>query len=91
MEQELDMIVSIYDKFKDYGIESFEGFDGNEFLKTVLNDENQTNVLFDIVQKVLDLQLVDKLAIPAVFGYAKQMSNLRLYLRILVKLTILWH
>lgn len=71
MEQELDMIVSIYDKFKDYGIESFEGFDGNEFLKTVLNDENQTNVLFDIVQKVLDLQLVDKLAIPAVFGYAK--------------------
>lgn len=71
MEQELDMIVFIYDKFKDYGIESFEGFDGNEFLKTVLNDENQTNVLFDIVQKVLDLQLVDKLAIPAVFGYAK--------------------
>lgn len=71
MEQELDMIVSIYDKFKDYGIESFEGFDGNEFLKTVLNDENQTNVLFDIVQKVLDLQLVDKLAIPSVFGYAK--------------------
>ena len=28
-------------------------------------------MLFDIVQKVLDLQLVDKLAIPTVFGYAK--------------------
>ena len=71
IEQEFDLIVSIYDKFKDYGIESLEGFDFNNFLNEVLNDESQTSLLFDIVQKVLDLQLVDKLAIPTVFGYAK--------------------
>lgn len=71
VKKELNTLVLIYDQFKDFEIESLDGFDVNNFLKDVLNDEGKTTLLFDMIDKVLDLQIVNKIAIPAISSFAR--------------------
>lgn len=68
---DLDALVSIYDVFKKFGIETFEGFDFDAFIKDVLKDDVKIDLVFDIAHRVLDLQIARKVAVPVAFGFAK--------------------
>lgn len=76
VKKELNSIVDIYAKFQKFGITSLDGFDSNEFIKDVLTDEELTDLVFEIINDVIDLQLIQKLAVPLAFGFAEHNESL---------------
>lgn len=71
VKKELNSIVDIYAKFQKFGITSFDGFDSDAFVKDVLTSDELTDLVFEIVNDVIDLQLIQKLAVPLAFGFAE--------------------
>lgn len=68
---ELLALVDIYAKFQELDITSLENLDTNALISDILNDEEKTQVLLDIVNSLLDLQVAKNVAVPAIFGFVQ--------------------
>ena len=73
--QEYQTIVALYAQFQKFGITSFENFDAKALVEDILNDEEKLQVVVDLINKVTELQLVNKVAYNAAIGYV---SNIKL-------------
>ena len=73
--QEYQTIVDLYAQFQKFGITSFENFDAKALVEDILNDEEKLQVVVDLINKVTELQLVNKVAYNAAIGYV---SNIKL-------------
>lgn len=67
---DLVKLVGIYDTFQDLGIETLNGFNGNEFFREVLRNEEKLETVAQMLVKVANLDLFDQLLIPIAFNYA---------------------
>lgn len=68
--EDLVKLVGIYDTFQDLGIESFDGFNANEFFREVLKEEEKIEIVAAMLVKVANLDIFDQLLIPVAFAYA---------------------
>lgn len=75
--KELSSIANIYEKFQEFGIEELKGIDTNALIKELLVDENKSKSLFELVDMVLELQLVDRLAVPAAIGFVAKQEKVK--------------
>lgn len=63
--KELNTIVDAYELFQKLGVKTFKDLDVNELIKTVLNTESKKNATFELVDKVLNLQILETVLVPA--------------------------
>lgn len=69
LKKELNSIVDIYAKVQILDLATEYKLGSNESIRDILGDSAKVNLLFDIIHDVIELQLVEKLAIPAAFGF----------------------
>ena len=68
--EDLIKIVGVYDTFQDLGITSFEGFNGEEFFRAVLKDDEMIETIVKMLTQVASLDMFDQLLIPVAFSAA---------------------
>lgn len=77
LKKELNSIVDIYAKVQVLDLSSQYKLGSNESIREILGDSSKVNLLFEIVHDVIGLQLVEKLAIPAAFGFLENNQTIR--------------
>ncbi len=66
---ELDALVDIYAKFQKLEITSLDNLDTNALISEILNDEETKEVAVELIKDLLDLQVAQTVAVPALFGF----------------------
>lgn len=67
---DLIKIVGVYDTFQDLEITTLEGFNGEEFFRTVLKDDEKIETIVKMLSQVASLDMFDQLLIPVAFSAA---------------------
>lgn len=73
--KEINTLVDAYELFQKFGIDTFKDFDFNAFIKEVLNTETEKNTAFELVDKVLDLQILETALVPTAVGYLSKQEK----------------
>ena len=73
---ELNALVDIYAKFQELGITSLENLDANALIQDILTDEAKLDLVLGMVKDVLDLQVAQAIAVPAVVGFVANNESL---------------
>ena len=74
--EELNALVDIYAKFQELGITSLENLDANALIQDILTDEAKLDHVLGMVKDVLDLQVAQAVAVPAVVGFVSNNESL---------------
>lgn len=74
--EELNALVDIYAKFQELGITSLENLDANVLIQDILTDDAKLDHVLGMVKDVLDLQVAQAIAVPAVVGFVANNENL---------------
>lgn len=77
LKQELNDIVDIYAKVQKLDQKVTAKLGTNESIREILSNSDNVNILFDTVYAVIDLQLVEKLAVPAAFGFLENNKTIK--------------
>lgn len=75
--KELNTIVDAYQIFQDLKITTLKDVDFQVLAKEILNDDVRKEVVFDVVDKVLELQLADRLLVPVGIHFASKQQSVK--------------
>lgn len=75
--KELYTVATVYEKFQELGITELKNIDMNALLKNLLGEEEKSKIVFEVVDRVLELQLADCLGVSAAVNFAAKQEKVK--------------